>query len=109
MTLGYAHSLFLSANGAVYGCGSTVYGQLGVDPLEDGYSNDANKCKIPIKIPIPEPVRLISSGYFHAIAVGSESSTIYQWGACPQTLKMRMFLIKRLRNASKKGSLSFKF
>lgn len=102
MTLGYAHSLFLSSDGAVYGCGSTVYGQLGIDPLEDGVKQ-MNKCKIPVRIPIPEPVRLISSDYFQGVAIGSESNMIYQWGACPQTLKMRMFLIKRLRNSAKKG------
>ena len=31
ITTGYAHSLFLTSNGKVYGCGSNESGQLGID------------------------------------------------------------------------------
>uniref|UniRef100_A0A0M3K994 Regulator of chromosome condensation (RCC1)-like protein n=1 Tax=Anisakis simplex TaxID=6269 RepID=A0A0M3K994_ANISI len=96
---GYAHTIFLSERGIVYGCGNSIYGQLGC-------GEDVKKRFVyiylyrPSMIDIPEKVKLISSKYFHGIAV-SESQKIYQWGISPLSLKMKAFLAKRVRTANR--------
>lgn len=98
MSLGYAHSLFQRADGVIVGCGAVLNGQLGFDPLESRESIDTLKCFDLRTVPVPDSgVRLLSSGFFNAIAVSSTGACIYEWGECPQTLKMRTFLLKRLR------------
>lgn len=54
----------------------------------------------PELVDIAERVKLISSKYFHCLAV-TESQKIFQWGTSPQTLKMKIFLAKRVRAANK--------
>lgn len=65
ISAGYAHTLALSVDGVVYAFGCNVLGQLGVG------SN--NKSSIPMKVSLPEGIRLISTGYFHNVS----EQTIY--------------------------------
>lgn len=73
-----------------------------------------------VKLTIPDPVSLISSKYFNVVAVCNintstenneenemnnvgenlvtKNTVIYEWGECPQTVRMRQFLMQRLRN-----------
>jgi hypothetical protein len=46
-----------------------------------------------LKLELPERVEHIASGYFLGIAV--TKTAVYQWGECPQTLKMNAFWQKR--------------
>uniref|UniRef100_A0A0N5AEV3 Kinetochore-associated protein 1 n=1 Tax=Syphacia muris TaxID=451379 RepID=A0A0N5AEV3_9BILA len=87
---GYAHTVFLTESGTVLTCGNGSYGQLGSGKVE-------RKRFVPCVVGgFMEPVKLISSKYFHVLAL-TESQKLYQWGASPQTLKMKLFLQKRLR------------
>lgn len=58
------------------------------------------------EVPLPEPARLIASGYFHGISVSAKSNAVYEFGECPQSLKMKTFLMKRLRTNSLKENKS---
>uniref|UniRef100_A0A915DC45 Uncharacterized protein n=1 Tax=Ditylenchus dipsaci TaxID=166011 RepID=A0A915DC45_9BILA len=97
ITLGYAHSLFRKSDGSVFGCGAICNGQLGIDPLQKSWS-DTLKSPALHQLPMPTPIRLLSSGYFHGVAVSAKGDCLYEWGECPQSLKMRTFLMKRLRS-----------
>lgn len=101
IALGVAHSLFLQANGVVLGCGHLGNGELGFDPTTCKSHKYVNclKAFCLFKVPIPGPVRLIASSYFHGLAVSEK--LIYMWGENPQTLKMKIFLLKRLKNQNK--------
>ncbi|KAI1732815.1 regulator of chromosome condensation (RCC1) repeat domain-containing protein [Ditylenchus destructor] len=105
ISLGYAHSLFLKFNGKVFGCGAFCNGQLGVDPLDYGRQDQLKSFNVQ-EVPLHEPARLIASGYFHGIAVSAKSNAVYEFGECPQTLKMKTFLMKRLRTNSLKENKS---
>uniref|UniRef100_A0A7E4W7S9 Kinetochore-associated protein 1 n=1 Tax=Panagrellus redivivus TaxID=6233 RepID=A0A7E4W7S9_PANRE len=106
IALGYAHTLFLFENGKVYGCGSSSVGQLAYDPSKISKITDS---LTPIKqkrikqIPIVEHVKLLSSTYFHAVAI-TKSNKIYEWGIAPHTLRMRAFLIKRFNNSQRNAA-----
>lgn len=102
IALGYAHSLYLLANGSVLGCGTANFGQLGSDPVRQHW-DDAVKSKRLRVVPFPEPIRLIASSFYHGIAVGATTDAIYQWGECPQTLRLRMYLDKRKRKSALKS------
>uniref|UniRef100_A0A915ATI5 RCC1-like domain-containing protein n=2 Tax=Parascaris univalens TaxID=6257 RepID=A0A915ATI5_PARUN len=93
VSCGYAHTIFLSEAGKVYACGNGGYGQLGC-------GEEVKKRYRPELVEIAERVKLISSKYFHCLAV-TESHKIFQWGTSPQTLKMKIFLAKRVRAANK--------
>ncbi|KHN74126.1 X-linked retinitis pigmentosa GTPase regulator -like protein [Toxocara canis] len=93
LSCGYAHTVFLSEAGKVYACGNGGYGQLGC-------GEEIKKRYRPLLVDIPEKVKLISSKYFHCLAV-TESQKIFQWGTSPQALKMKIFLAKRVRAANK--------
>lgn len=95
--MGIAHSLFLQSNGIVLGCGNLSNGQLGLDPLT--MKNNKLKVFSLFKVPIPGHVKLIASNYFHCLAVSAKQ--IFIWGENPQTLKMKNFLLKRLRTQNK--------
>lgn len=101
--MGVAHSLFLQSNGTVLGCGNLSHGQLGFDPLTLK-NKDLLKAFSLFKVPIPghSPIKLIASNYFHCIAVSAKQ--IFIWGENPQTLKMKTFLLKRLRAQTKAKS-----
>ncbi|XP_066588332.1 uncharacterized protein ca [Prorops nasuta] len=81
ISAGYAHTLALSADGVVHAFGSNIFGQLG--------TGDTVKSSVPLKVStLPERVVLITTAYFHNLAVG-QSNKLYIWGASPQVLKMK--------------------
>ncbi|XP_047360060.1 X-linked retinitis pigmentosa GTPase regulator isoform X1 [Vespa velutina] len=69
---GSHHSMALTSDGGVIVWGSNLEGQLGLS----GISGLVNK---PTKVPIPEPVKEISTGYYHS-AFLTESGLIYICG-----------------------------
>nr|XP_050858898.1 X-linked retinitis pigmentosa GTPase regulator [Vespula vulgaris] len=69
---GSHHSMALTSDGGVIAWGSNLEGQLGLS----GISGLVNK---PTKVPIPEPVKEISTGYYHS-AFLTESGLIYICG-----------------------------
>ncbi|XP_048510356.1 X-linked retinitis pigmentosa GTPase regulator-like [Athalia rosae] len=69
---GSHHSMALISDGGVIAWGSNLEGQLGLP----GTTGLVNK---PTKVPIPEPVRAISTGYYHS-AFLTESGLIYVCG-----------------------------
>lgn len=93
---GYAHTLFLMESGVIYSCGNGSYGQLGIGV-------EIKKRFKPEAVPVPDKVIMIASKYFHCLAV-SEGQKIYCWGANPQTLKMKMFVKRRLRAETDKST-----
>ncbi|XP_011499761.1 PREDICTED: uncharacterized protein LOC105363708 [Ceratosolen solmsi marchali] len=79
-SVGYAHTVVLTADGYVYAFGCNLFGQLG--------NPSATKCTIPVKVSLlPEKITLISTKYFHNLAVSS-TNQLYVWGANPQILKI---------------------
>ncbi|XP_014467574.1 PREDICTED: uncharacterized protein LOC106740753 isoform X2 [Dinoponera quadriceps] len=88
ISAGYAHTLALSVDGVVYAFGCNVLGQLGIG------SN--NKSSIPMKVSLPEGIRLISTGYFHNLVV-SNTNKLYTWGASPQALRLQAQAQKKSR------------
>lgn len=106
------------------GCGATYNGQLGIDPKEVkietmkhlfGQTNCELKIFSLIKLNIPNSVSLISSKYFHTVAVCHFNNTdnktsdlklsknlnnalIYEWGDSPHSIRMRQLLMQRLEN-----------
>ncbi|CAD5226815.1 unnamed protein product [Bursaphelenchus xylophilus] len=99
MELGMAHSLFLTESGQVYGFGHMDNGELIKDPAKDPTGLQKQKSFKPMKLDLPEPMELISCNYFQGLGVSK--SAIYQWGECPQTLKMNAFWQKHKTAKSK--------
>ncbi|XP_012265195.2 uncharacterized protein LOC105691366 isoform X1 [Athalia rosae] len=89
ISAGHAHTLVLTAEGDVYSFGSNVFGQLG---------NGTNiKSSLPVKvILLPEKVALITTGYFHSLAV-TVTNKLYTWGASPQVLRLQAQAQKKAR------------
>ncbi|XP_014467816.1 PREDICTED: X-linked retinitis pigmentosa GTPase regulator [Dinoponera quadriceps] len=69
---GSHHSMALTSDGGVIAWGSNLEGQLGLP----GISGLVTK---PTKVPIPEPVKEISAGYYHS-AFLTESGLVYVCG-----------------------------
>ncbi|XP_070513551.1 X-linked retinitis pigmentosa GTPase regulator isoform X2 [Cardiocondyla obscurior] len=69
---GSHHSLVLTSDGGVVAWGSNLEGQLGLQ----GVSGLVYK---PTKVPIPEPVKEISAGYYHSVFL-TESGLVYVCG-----------------------------
>ncbi|XP_071855799.1 RCC1 and BTB domain containing protein claret [Bombus fervidus] len=88
ITAGHAHTLALSTEGIVYAFGCNIFGQLGVG------SNV--KSSVPIKVSLSERITLITTGYFHNLAV-SYTNKLYIWGASPQVLRLQAQTQKRTR------------
>ena len=76
---GYAHSLALTDTGDVYAWGSGLFGQMG--------NGENKKCSWPVRVDLPGPARMISTGYFHNIAL-LESDLLMVWGCNPQILRL---------------------
>lgn len=45
---------------------------------------------------------MISSKFFHSLAI-TETQRIFQWGISPQTLRMKMYILRRFRSAAKEA------
>ncbi|XP_011864617.1 PREDICTED: uncharacterized protein LOC105560272 isoform X2 [Vollenhovia emeryi] len=88
VSAGYAHTLALSADGVVYAFGCNVLGQLG--------TGDNAKSSIPIRVALPDGIALISTGYFHNLAV-TNANKLYTWGASPQVLRLQAQAQKKTR------------
>ncbi|XP_036149418.1 uncharacterized protein LOC105829672 isoform X2 [Monomorium pharaonis] len=88
ISAGYAHTLALSVDGVVYAFGCNVLGQLG--------TGDNAKSSIPTKVSLPDGITLISTGYFHNLAV-SNANKLYIWGASPQVLRLQAQAQKKTR------------
>ncbi|XP_024936810.1 uncharacterized protein LOC107263725 isoform X2 [Cephus cinctus] len=89
ISAGHAHTMTLSADGHIYIFGSNVFGQLG--------NGTNNKSSLPVKVSlIPEKIMLISTGYFHNLAV-SHTNKLYTWGASPQVLRLQAQAQKKSR------------
>ncbi|XP_052121227.1 uncharacterized protein LOC113205965 [Frankliniella occidentalis] len=86
---GHAHSLFLLSSGQVFGCGSSVFGQLGTG------SNSKSSLPVPV-CNLPESITAIATGYFHNLAI-SKSNRLYIWGSSPQVLRMQAQAQKKAR------------
>lgn len=101
VALGYGHSLFLTIQGEIFGCGFMDNGELIVDPQQLPFSVCNGKAKTwhLLKLDLPEPIEMFASGYFHGLAVSK--TAIYVWGESPQTLKMNAFWRKRQNAKSK--------
>ncbi|EFC37391.1 alpha-tubulin suppressor domain-containing protein [Naegleria gruberi] len=61
---GEFHTLFLTASGEIWGAGTTVNGQLGLDPVVLGKQNLYSPTKIPVSN--NEPIKSISCGFHHS-------------------------------------------
>lgn len=44
---------------------------------------------------------MATTRFYHSVAV-SEDGRLFEWGRNPQEMKMKMFLMRRLKNSSKK-------
>ncbi|OAD60135.1 X-linked retinitis pigmentosa GTPase regulator like protein [Eufriesea mexicana] len=88
ISAGHAHTLALSAEGIVYAFGCNIFGQLGV-------GNNV-KSSVPVKVSLSERISLITTGYFHNLAV-SYTNKLYIWGASPQVLRLQAQTQKRTR------------
>ncbi|CAO4380428.1 unnamed protein product [Caenorhabditis nigoni] len=94
---GRAHTVVLTDNGRVLVCGSGSYGQMGVD-------EDIKKSFSFTPLPLgPLRVNFIATHYYHSICVTDENR-IFEWGRNPQELKMRMFVMKKIRSAQLKNT-----
>ncbi|XP_050454237.1 uncharacterized protein LOC126852967 isoform X1 [Cataglyphis hispanica] len=89
ISAGYAHTLALSVDGVVYAFGSNVLGQLGIG------GNNA-KSSVPTKVSLPDGITLISTRYFHNLAL-SDTNKLYIWGASPQVLRLQAQAQKKTR------------
>lgn len=85
---GQGHSAILSHKGEVYTFGSGLFGQLGTGVL--------TKQSLPQKVELAESIKLISSNYFHTIAV-STTNKVYIWGCNPQALRLQAQCSRRAR------------
>jgi hypothetical protein len=86
---GYAHTILLTDKGEVWAFGCSLFGQMG--------NGDNKKVTKPIRVDgMPNPVRLISAGYFHNIVV-DELDCVYGWGCNPQVLRLEAQQKKRER------------
>ncbi|XP_043664622.1 uncharacterized protein LOC122627529 isoform X1 [Vespula pensylvanica] len=88
ISAGHAHSLALSDEGIVYAFGCNVFGQLGI--------NNNIKSSIPTKVLLTEKISLITTGYFHNLAL-STTNKLYIWGASPKVLKLQAQALKKTR------------
>ncbi|XP_011697417.1 PREDICTED: X-linked retinitis pigmentosa GTPase regulator [Wasmannia auropunctata] len=72
LAAGSHHSMALTSDGGVVVWGSNLEGQLGLPGI-------SGLVKKPTKVPIPEPVKEISAGYYHSVFL-TESGLVYVCG-----------------------------
>ncbi|XP_018347925.1 PREDICTED: LOW QUALITY PROTEIN: X-linked retinitis pigmentosa GTPase regulator [Trachymyrmex septentrionalis] len=72
LAAGSHHSMALTSDGGVVAWGSNLEGQLGLPEI-------SGLVYKPMKVPIPEPVKEISAGYYHSVFL-AESGLIYVCG-----------------------------
>ncbi|KYN16768.1 X-linked retinitis pigmentosa GTPase regulator [Trachymyrmex cornetzi] len=72
LAAGSHHSMALTSDGGVVAWGSNLEGQLGLPEI-------SGLVYKPMKVPIPEPVKEISAGYYHSVFL-TESGLIYVCG-----------------------------
>ncbi|XP_053987652.1 uncharacterized protein LOC128881032 [Hylaeus volcanicus] len=100
ISAGHAHTLALSAEGIVYAFGCNVFGQLGIG------SNV--KSSVPMKVSLPENIYLVTTRYFHNLAV-SHTNKLYVWGASPQVLRWQAQTQKRNRILEQRDAIVKQF
>lgn len=93
---GQCHTVLLSRNGEVYTFGCGMFGQLGTGSI--------SKSSIPQLVVLPEPIKLIASGFFHTVVV-SKTNKVYTWGSNPQALRLQAQSSRRARQQSSSHSL----
>ncbi|CAB3398453.1 unnamed protein product [Caenorhabditis bovis] len=98
---GRAHTVVLTDNGRVLVAGSGSYGQMGTD-------KDIKKtfAFTPIQIDGSPRVTMIATSSFRSICV-TDDERIFEWGRTPQEIKMKMFVMKKLRSAQLKCDEAF--
>jgi hypothetical protein len=99
---GQAHSVFASANGHVYTCGSGVYGQL-------GRGANLKKLTTPERVVDMHDYRVsrIDAGQFNCVA-WTECRRLFTWGSTPHSLKFRALMAKRSRHQQQDTSTTTK-
>lgn len=75
---GQHHSLFVSADGLCFACGSNQVGQLGLgaDLLS---VMTQSQISVPSLVNIPVKVKSVTAGAFHSVALG-KNNRVYTWG-----------------------------
>ncbi|KAL6738847.1 hypothetical protein Aduo_012348 [Ancylostoma duodenale] len=93
---GRVHTVLLTESGKVLVAGSGSYGQMGTD-------EDVKKQYDFRPLPVPENLTFvkIATSFYHSIAI-TDGGRIFEWGRNPQEVKMRMFVVRRLRMAQLK-------
>ena len=85
-----SYLLALDSDGFVYSFGNGTYGQLGVEAVI--------KQRVPQKINIlSEPIRRISTKYFHSLAVSRDNRNLYVWGTNPQSIRLQANILRKSR------------
>ncbi|CAH1782485.1 unnamed protein product [Owenia fusiformis] len=91
LAAGYSHSLALTAKGEIWSFGCGMFGQLGL--------GSTAKETLPQQITaLPEAVRLISTKYFHNLAV-TITDKLYKWGSNPQSLRASAQMSRRAKRS----------
>ncbi|XP_071444865.1 uncharacterized protein ca [Hetaerina americana] len=85
---GHCHSLALTVGGQLMAWGSSVFGQLGHGAV--------GKSSLPVFVSLPEPISIMTTAYFHNLAVGI-SNRLYTWGSSPQVLRLQAQAQKKAR------------
>merc|ERR1719356_1805036 len=82
VSCGAHHSIMLLADGSVWAWGSNSHGQLGDVTYTQGKGTTANghRTTSAYRVPITEPIRVISAGAFHNLALTTEGE-IWAWGS----------------------------
>uniref|UniRef100_A0A1I7X7I8 Nuclear pore complex protein Nup88 n=1 Tax=Heterorhabditis bacteriophora TaxID=37862 RepID=A0A1I7X7I8_HETBA len=98
ISCGRVHTILLSQSGQVLVTGGGAYGQLGTsDEIKKQYGFRTLQIEPGLKI------CRVATRFYHSVAV-AEDGRIFEWGRNPQEIKMRMFVMRRLRSAQQKNS-----
>ncbi|VDK42307.1 unnamed protein product [Cylicostephanus goldi] len=96
VSCGRVHTVLLTESGRVLVAGGGSYGQLGTD-------EDIRKQYEFRPLPIDSDLKFvkIATSFYHSIAI-TDDGRIFEWGRNPQEVKMKMFVVRRLRMAQLK-------